>query len=251
MTTVSPVGGVATPSPSLLLCRYCQRYLEPSCFYVDKCSRTGRRFVCKACTPDYKRACAERNSSTRPRRAPGAKFAPNEYRVEGDTGYIIIRRSSGVVAEALVDAADLPRSVAFGRWSIGCSAGNGYAYCKPPGSPLGTRIALHRFISGAKQGECVDHIDRNSLNNRSSNLRICSQADNTRNRKAPHTNTSGYKGVSRHSGTNRWQARIGIGGNKHKSLGSFATPEEAARAYNAAALERYGEFALLNDVPPL
>lgn len=103
---------------------------------------------------------------------------------------------------------------------------------------------MHRFLIGAK-GEFVDHINGDGLDNRKSNLRLCSNAQNVQNTGLTRANTSGYKGIRLRNG--RWDSRITCL-NKTYHLGVFSTKEEAARAYNAAAIELHGEFARLNDV---
>lgn len=95
------------------------------------------------------------------------------------------------------------------------------------------------------RSEQVDHINRDPLDNRRANLRLASNAENCRNRRRPENNTSGYKGVIRRKGYDRWRARIGLNG-KRLHIGDYSTPEEAARAYDRVARELYGEFALLN-----
>ena len=65
------------------------------------------------------------------------------------------------------------------------------------------------------------------------------------NMKAPRDNTSGYKGVSFHKASGKWRADICVA-RKRIALGLFSTPEEAANAYDVAAIEHFGEFALIN-----
>lgn len=89
----------------------------------------------------------------------------------------------------------------------------------------------------------VDHVDRDGLNNKRSNLRPASTSENGGNSGLNRKNSSGYRGVCRYR--NRWLAFIG-GKKRRTYLGSFATPEAAARAYDKAARERYGEFAYQN-----
>lgn len=91
----------------------------------------------------------------------------------------------------------------------------------------------------------VDHKNRNRSDNRISNLRLGDECLNTINSKRRKDNTSGYKGVGKKG--YRWFARITVRG-KITHLGMFDTKEQAAKAYNAAALEYYGEYACLNVI---
>lgn len=104
------------------------------------------------------------------------------------------------------------------------------------------RDFMHRIIMRVGRGQMVDHADGDSLNNQRSNLRLCTPSQNNANRRG--YSKSGFKGVYR-SGRNRWQAMIGRNGRPW-NLGSFTSPEGAARAYDAAAIKEFGEFARLN-----
>jgi hypothetical protein len=108
-----------------------------------------------------------------------------------------------------------------------------------------TIIRLHRALFNFPIRSIeVDHKDGNGLNNSRQNLRLCSHAENRKNTKTPSSNTSGFKGVYRHTQTGKWVASINIK-TKNKNLGSFATPEEAYEVYCKAAKFHYGEFAQL------
>jgi hypothetical protein len=104
-------------------------------------------------------------------------------------------------------------------------------------------VQIHRLILDAPEGMEVDHVNRDKLDNRRSNLRLCTRSQNKANTGIISTNTSGYKGVSFHK--NKWQASIRID-NKLLYLGRYDTKEEAAEAYNKKAFEQWGEFAWLN-----
>jgi len=104
---------------------------------------------------------------------------------------------------------------------------------------------IHRFIIDCPDGHVVDHINGNTLDNRKSNLRICKQTENTYNGRKRVVGTSKYKGVHFDKGTKKWRARITPGG-KSIHLGLYETQEEAAIAYDNAAIKYYGEFACLN-----
>ncbi|WP_440110039.1 HNH endonuclease [Paenibacillus sp. QZ-Y1] len=127
---------------------------------------------------------------------------------------------------------------------------NGYVYGRHVkhggGRGAGT---LHRLIMNPPKGRLthVDHINGNKLDNRRQNLRICSHAENMRNR-------HGDKGVSKHRGvvwfknTKHWKVQIKSEG-KTIRIGEFTNEVAAANAYNHWANKEHGEFASLNDVP--
>ena len=112
-----------------------------------------------------------------------------------------------------------------------------YAVRSLPGQP---KQGMHTFLTGWSR---VDHINGNGLDNRRSNLRPASRSQNGANRGAPSNNTSGFKGVTRFR--LKWMAKIQVHG-RTIHLGLFATPQEAARAYDTAALEHFGEYARPN-----
>jgi hypothetical protein len=113
------------------------------------------------------------------------------------------------------------------------------------GSKKTKKIPLARFVIGVTDVNlCVDHIDQNSLNNIRSNLRVCTKAENTRNR-AKFRGTSKYKGVHLDAKTKMWKAEI-IKDRKKYSLGRFRNETDAALAYDKAAVELHKEFASLN-----
>lgn len=108
-------------------------------------------------------------------------------------------------------------------------------------------VRMHRVIMNAPDGMDVDHRWGDTLDNRKENLRICTRQQNSCN-KAQVNNTSGFKGVSWHKARNKWRAQIKLN-QRQIHLGYFNNKTEAAKAYNAAALQYQGEFALLNQIP--
>lgn len=106
----------------------------------------------------------------------------------------------------------------------------------------GRSCLMHQLIMGRRG---VDHINRNRLDNRRSNLRLATPSENLSNKPAQKNNKLGIKGVSYHAKAGKFVAQIAKDG-QHFHLGLFPTPEEAAQAYNQAALKYHGEFANLN-----
>jgi hypothetical protein len=134
-----------------------------------------------------------------------------------------------------------------------CALGNNapslvYAQRRSKAAGIDESILIHRVILGRMIGrpllesELVDHVDRNGLNCRRSNLRIANSSQNQINQKLSSLNTSGYKGIYWHKKARKWHATIGVYG-KTKSLGYYDDPSEAHKAYMRAAREYYGEFA--------
>lgn len=104
---------------------------------------------------------------------------------------------------------------------------------------------MHRLIIGAKPGELVDHINGDPLDNRRSNLRVCTPLENKRNSKKRIKTKSIYKGLSKGEGRKKWQVQLRYDGKKI-TIGNFESEIEAARAYDKAARLYYGAFASTN-----
>lgn len=142
--------------------------------------------------------------------------------------------------EFLIDEEDLLR-VSERLWSFHGSTG--YLVSRIKGT--NRNEYLHRFITGAIKGQYVDHINHDKLDNRRSNLRLCTNSQNMQNCGKRKSNKSGYKGVWLNKANGWWYASVR---KDYKSyhVGHFRTAEEAARAYDLKALELHGEFASLN-----
>lgn len=110
----------------------------------------------------------------------------------------------------------------------------------------GKREGLSRVILDAPDGMFVDHINGNTLDNRRANLRVCTQAENNRNRAISRANKVGFKGVAKRQAIARpFRAVIYLNG-KQIALGRYATAQVAAAAYDAAAMHYHGAFARTN-----
>jgi hypothetical protein len=106
---------------------------------------------------------------------------------------------------------------------------------------LAHRLAWFYMTGKIPNGE-IDHKNRNRDDNRWDNIRESTRSTNCANKEKPATNTSGFKGVSLHKRTGKWQATVKVNG-KVKYIGMFADKVEAAAAYAKAANEAFGEFA--------
>ncbi len=138
---------------------------------------------------------------------------------------------------AIVDATDYATLSQF-RWHATECRGRCYAATVIDGKS----VAMHRMLMSPPRGMVVDHIDGNGLNNRRSNLRLCTPTQNRRNTR-PRRKTSAFLGVSRRG--DKYLARIKYQG-RCLYLGLFDTEVEAARARDEKARELFGEFAWLN-----
>lgn len=144
--------------------------------------------------------------------------------------------------EALVDDEDYER-VSQHKWYAGKIRNTYYAMHgiqKPDGH--WTTEYMHNLITGYPQ---TDHKNGNGLDNQKKNLRLASDADNQHNYRLPRNNTSGYKGVNWDKRDNKWRARITVNG-KQRTIGRYDDIIEAARAYDEAARNHFGEFARTN-----
>ena len=114
-----------------------------------------------------------------------------------------------------------------------------------------SKLSLHRFILNAPKNMQVDHINHNTLDNRKQNLRLCTQSQNQMNQARHKKTLSKYKGVDlaewkyKNKVYQYWRARIQING-KPILLGLFKSEIQAARGYDKAAKELFGEFAFIN-----
>jgi hypothetical protein len=109
-------------------------------------------------------------------------------------------------------------------------------------------ILMHRLVANNNSKMHTDHCNGDSLDNRKENLRICNASENLMNQKKHLNNKSGYKGVGKYNNNkSKFRSQISCNG-KFIHLGYYKTKEDAAKAYNAAAIKYHGEFANLNKI---
>ncbi len=166
----------------------------------------------------------------------------------------LFRRSKAHgVTRIIVDDEDIGVVLSF-RWHAAKTGQRSlglYAITKSP-RPDSRCLKLHRVIMGDSH-PYIDHINNDSLDNRRSNLRWATNAENCRNTTLRQNNKSGFKGVYWNRPLKKWAAQAasvtdkGSNGLGRKlALGLFMAAEDAARAYDGYARQHYGEFACLN-----
>lgn len=168
-----------------------------------------------------------------------SRKVPNDFIIEDGVGKIGCYNSKGDFTDyIIVDIEDLEKCKAH-KWHI---TSYGYGLSRYAGR-------IHNFILDREPSRkvVVDHINRNKLDNRRSNLRVCTALDNCCNTNMSTRNTSGYRGVMRSNNGKRWVAEIVKQGKKIR-IGTYGTKREAAIAYNKVAVQLNGEFAQLNKV---
>lgn len=144
---------------------------------------------------------------------------------------------------AIVDDEDLDNVAGYKWLSLTDKSGNIYVRANVCKDNTVKTVYMHRLLMGVTDAKIfVDHINGDCLDNRRSNLRLCTNAENGRNRGVSKRSSSGVKCVSWVEKNKKWVASIGLNG-KTIHLGLFSAQSDAASAYKAAAIECHGEFA--------
>jgi hypothetical protein len=163
---------------------------------------------------------------------------PNKFaRLADGAVVMMLERRNGVVLPCVIDACDWDRVRQY-RWSVHVKPNTYYAETRSAGK----KIRLHQFLFPS---DLVDHFDGNGLNNRRNNLRPANDGQNSANRRKVSGTSSAFRGVSWKQHAKTWRAEICAKGVKY-NLGYFENEEDAAHAYDAAAIKHFGEFAKTN-----
>jgi hypothetical protein len=211
------------------ICSFCKKELDLDRFTTNPMGKLGRRSECRICS-QYKARIRHRNPEAKeivysnkvdilPREVHskskwrGMRYSPNTGMMYSPSGPIL----------ALTD---------------------GYRVFGVDGKTTRVhRFAAERLLSSIGENMVVDHINRNPLDNRITNLRIVNRTFNNINSGKRSTNSSGYKGVIYSKADRKWRAVC-----QKNHLGSFDSPEEAALAYNKYVISKFGEDIYLNSI---
>lgn len=159
----------------------------------------------------------------------------------------IRRRINYDPATGVVSWRDIPENRSFRGKVVSAKDTKGYGrICFFGGRYLRLhRVAWAHFYGEWPNGD-LDHINGVTDDNRLVNLRIATKSQNCRNIRKHSKSSNPFKGITFNKSVNKWQSQIGIGKGKYKYLGVFVNPEDAAKAYDSAAVLIYGEFAKTN-----
>ncbi len=183
-----------------------------------------------------------------PRDLPSPELLRQLLRYEPETGLLFWLPRD----QSLFVLGRLTREVSCKKWNLRY-AGQKAGFTMPGGytqvSVFKKRLQAHRVIwammTGAWPVGELDHVNHDRSDNRFANLRPCDRVQNARNGRSHSDASSSFLGVSFFTRDRRWRSQIRVS-NKNLHLGYFDAEIAAARAYDAAAREHFGEFANLN-----
>lgn len=157
-------------------------------------------------------------------------------RVEAGVVYITLTKGYTAIA----DTEDM-ELLSEGNWQARIDGNTVYAQRNERVGGKQKKVQMHRKILGVKDGEMVDHINGDGLDNRKCNLRVATRSQNNMNTQRNVRGTSGRKGVTWNRACKKWQAQIKVNG-KNIYLGLYHTKDEAHMAYAKASDELHGDY---------
>ena len=161
--------------------------------------------------------------------------SPNEFVLKVQFAEIVLYNKAHIeVARTIIDLDDVDLCKKY-RWVLN---GRNEVFTDIDNK----KVKLHRLLLNPQDDLVVDHINRNKLDNRRSNLRICTIAQNNYNKGLRKENTSGITGVDWDKSRRKWRVQIGYD-NKNHFVGRFDKLEDAIKAREEAELKHFGEFS--------
>lgn len=164
------------------------------------------------------------------------RFDPNEIiEYEDHAEIILYNKQCEEIARALIDLEDVDKVKEY-KWHIS----HGYVRSTT------ANMFLHRLVMDCPEEMVIDHINHDTLDNRKSNLRVCTKQQNNMNKSFMSNNTSGYIGVHWANREKKWISKI-IYKGKEIHLGYFNIKEDAIQARINAEIEYFGEYRNINE----
>jgi hypothetical protein len=149
------------------------------------------------------------------------------------------------VKEVLIDDEDVELTSKF-KWQLRKDT-HGF-YCHANGKCINKKrehvILIHRLIMNAPKDKKVDHKNGNGLDNRKCNLRLCTNSENSRNKRQSKQNKLGVRNIYVTT-SGKYAVRLSVKTKVRRRVGVFSTLPEAIQCYNEMAKKYYGEFAVL------
>lgn len=155
---------------------------------------------------------------------------PNEIRIKGNYAELIMYDKNLKESVALIDLDDIPKISKY-KWH---KRDNLYVNSHKVDR-------LHRYLLNAPSNLDVDHINGDRLDNRKSNLRLCTRSQNNMNKSEQRNNTSGHRDVSWSKSNSKWNSRITVN-RKTINLGYYDDILEAIKVRQQAERQYFGEF---------
>ena len=166
----------------------------------------------------------------------------NDYKIVENIVEIYITKKNGDKFTLLIDLEDLEKVKRY-TWCVTQKKKRLYALCRTKSQI----VYIHQYILNYDNPLTCDHINLNGLDNRKSNLRICTNGENNRNKPLQKNNTSGVTGIYFHKKNKNWIVQINVNG-KPKNFGSFLNKEEAIKKREQLKKEYHGEYAFKTEI---
>lgn len=151
----------------------------------------------------------------------------NEFIYHDNYAEMIIEHKKFGKLSCYIDLEDIEKVKPY-RWCLYKSLSSDTFYVQSTGRKYFCRVPLHRFITNCPKGKEVDHINHNGLDNRKSNLKVCTRAENMLNKVMYKNNKSGYRNINWNKSNKVWVVRVKRN-NIDKVIGTTTKIEKAIK----------------------
>ena len=210
--------------------------------YIPNCGKSQRRFLCR-CDCDGKEIKVIlnnlRNGTTK---SCGCYSKENMSKRQKKFNKYVFNEDGSVTGYTLKGEEFFFDKDYYEDFKQYCWRKEKFGYIVTTDNKTGKELRMHRMVANCPDDKIVDHIDHNTVNNRSTNLRICTQLENCKNYGMKSNNSSGFNGVMWNKRNKKWIASITVN-YKKIYLGSFSNKQDAIEARLKAELELFGEYS--------